>query len=117
MILFLGHDVLEQVLRREVALFPTEDGRLSVLRDCVVLGGQVGIAGHLKIGNQVAIGAKSGVMHDIPDGGKWLGIPAQPDKQAKRQMIAIQLLPELIRRVAALEKQLGVKQKRGKSKT
>jgi len=70
----------------------------------------------LKIGNQVMIGAKSGVMHDIPDGGKWLGIPAQPDKQSKRQMIAIQLLPELLKRVAELEKKLGVKQKRGKSK-
>jgi UDP-3-O-[3-hydroxymyristoyl] glucosamine N-acyltransferase len=83
----------------------------SKLGNYVVLGGQVGIAGHLKIGNQVTIGAKSGVMHDIPDGGKWMGIPAQPDKQAKRQMIAIQLLPELLKRVAALEKQLGKKSK------
>ncbi len=77
----------------------------------VVLAGQVGIAGHLKIGNQVTVAAKSGVMHDIPDGEKWLGIPAQPDKQTKRQMIAMQHLPELLRRVAALEKQMGVKSK------
>jgi UDP-3-O-[3-hydroxymyristoyl] glucosamine N-acyltransferase len=75
----------------------------------VVLAGQVGLAGHLKIGNQVTVAAKSGVMHDIPDGGKWLGIPAQPDKQTKRQLIAIQHLPELLRRVAALEKKLGGK--------
>jgi len=88
----------------------------SKLGNYVILGGQVGIAGHLKIGNKVTIGAKSGVMHDIPDDGKWMGIPACPDKQAKRQMIAIQLLPELIRRVAALEKQLGTKQKSSKSK-
>ena len=88
----------------------------SKLGKYVVIAGQAGISGHLKIGNQVTVGAKSGVMHDIPDGEKWLGIPAQPDKQAKRQMIAIQLLPELIRRVAALEKKLGVKQKRDKSK-
>ena len=77
----------------------------------VVLAGQVGIAGHLKIGNQVTVEAKSGVMHDIPDGRKWLGIPAQPDKQTKRQMIAIQHLPELLRRVAELERQLGAKSK------
>ncbi|MFZ0827246.1 MAG: UDP-3-O-(3-hydroxymyristoyl)glucosamine N-acyltransferase [Verrucomicrobiia bacterium] len=75
----------------------------------VILAGQVGIAGHLKIGNQVTVEAKSGVMHDIPDGGKWLGIPAQPDKQTKRQMIAIQHLPELLRRVAALERKTGGK--------
>lgn len=75
----------------------------------VVLGGQVGVAGHLKIGNGVSIAAKSGVMHNIPDGEKWFGIPAQPDKQTKRQMIAIQKLPELLRRVGELEKKLGEK--------
>ncbi len=72
------------------------------------LAGQVGIAGHLKIGHKVIVAAQSGVMHDIPDGGKWLGAPAQPDRQAKRQMIAVQQLPELIRRVAELEKKLGI---------
>jgi UDP-3-O-[3-hydroxymyristoyl] glucosamine N-acyltransferase len=73
------------------------------------LAGQVGIAGHLKIGNKVVVAAQSGVMHDIPDGGKWLGAPAQPDRQAKRQMIALQQLPELLRRVAELERKLGIK--------
>jgi UDP-3-O-[3-hydroxymyristoyl] glucosamine N-acyltransferase len=48
-------------------------------------------------------------MHDIPDGEKWLGSPAQPDKQTKRQMIAIMHLPELLKRVAELEKKLGGK--------
>jgi UDP-3-O-[3-hydroxymyristoyl] glucosamine N-acyltransferase len=75
----------------------------------VILAGQVGIAGHLKIGNQVTVAAQSGVMHNIPDGEKWLGAPAQPDKQTKRQMIAIQHLPELLRRVAELEKKIGGK--------
>jgi UDP-3-O-[3-hydroxymyristoyl] glucosamine N-acyltransferase len=79
----------------------------------VVMGGQVGIASHLKIGNHVIIASKAGVMHDIPDGEKWLGIPAQPDKQAKRVLIAIQHLPDLLKRVAELEKKLGVERKRG----
>lgn len=76
----------------------------------VVLGGQVGLAGHLKIGNGVQVAAQSGVMNNIPDGEKWIWTPAQPDRQAKRQMIALQQLPELFRRVKALEKQLGVKE-------
>jgi len=79
------------------------------LGNYVILAGQSGVAGHLKIGNQVTVAAQSGVMHDIPDGGKWFGSPAQPDKQTKRQMIAIQLLPELLRRVAKLEKKPGGK--------
>jgi UDP-3-O-[3-hydroxymyristoyl] glucosamine N-acyltransferase len=76
------------------------------LGDYVVVASQSGIADHLKLGNQVVIGAKSGVMRDIADGGRVLGIPAAPDKQAKRQMIAMQQLPELIRRVRELEKQV-----------
>jgi UDP-3-O-[3-hydroxymyristoyl] glucosamine N-acyltransferase len=75
----------------------------------VILAGQVGLAGHLKIGNQVTVAGQSGVMHDIPDGEKWLGSPAQPDKQTKRQFIAIQHLPDLLKRVAELEKKLGDK--------
>ncbi len=74
----------------------------------VVMAGQVGIAGHLKIGNRVTVGSKAGVMHNIPDGEQWLGAPAQPDKQAKRIMIAMQRLPDLFKKIAAWEKKLGV---------
>jgi len=79
------------------------------LGDYVVLAGQVGIAGHLKIGNQVTVGAQSGVMTDIPDGGKWLGSPARPDKETKRQMIAMKQLPDWLKRIVALEKKVGMK--------
>jgi UDP-3-O-[3-hydroxymyristoyl] glucosamine N-acyltransferase len=82
-------------------------GSTTLGRYCV-LAGQVGIAGHLKIGNQVTVGSKSGVMHNIPDGETWLGIPAQPDRQTKRMLIAVQRLPDLLRKVAAWEKKLGV---------
>jgi len=78
------------------------------LGNYVVLGGQVGLAGHLKIGNRVSVAAQSGVMHNIPDGEKWIWTPAQPDRQAKRQMIAMQQLPDLLRRVAELERKLGI---------
>ena len=53
------------------------------------------------------VGAKSGVMRDVADGERVLGYPASPDKQAKRQMIAVQQLPELIRRTRELEKQVA----------
>jgi UDP-3-O-[3-hydroxymyristoyl] glucosamine N-acyltransferase len=76
----------------------------------LVLGGQSGIAGHLKIGNGVTIGAQSGVMHNIPDGEKWFGYPAQPDRKTKREMIAIQHLPDLLRRVHELEQKLAAKE-------
>jgi UDP-3-O-[3-hydroxymyristoyl] glucosamine N-acyltransferase len=70
----------------------------------VTLAGQAGLAGHLKIGNRVTVAAQSGVMHDIPDGDKWFGYPAQPDRRMKRQILAVQQLPQLLRRIADLEK-------------
>lgn len=76
------------------------------LGNFVTLAGQVGLAGHLKIGNKVVVAGQSGVMHDIPEGEKWFGYPAQPDRQMKRQLIALQQLPEMLRRVAELEKRL-----------
>jgi UDP-3-O-[3-hydroxymyristoyl] glucosamine N-acyltransferase len=76
------------------------------LGDYVTLAGQVGLAGHLKIGNKAVVAAQSGVMHDIADGEKWFGTPAQPDRQTKRQILALQQLPELIRRVGELERRL-----------
>ncbi len=80
------------------------------------VAGQVGVAGHLKIGNKVIIAAQSGVMTNIGDGEKWFGTPAQPDRQMKRQMIATQQLPDLIRRVAELEKRLGIESETSKKK-
>src|SRR5436309_810886 len=79
------------------------------LGNYVALGGQVGLAGHLRIGHRVTIAAQSGVMHNIPDGEKWFGYPAQPDRQTKRQIIALQQLPDLLKRVSELEKKLGLK--------
>ncbi len=73
----------------------------------VTLAGQVGLAGHLKIGNRVTVAAQSGVMHDIDDGEKWFGSPAQPDRPMKRQLLALQQLPDLLRRVSELERRLG----------
>jgi UDP-3-O-[3-hydroxymyristoyl] glucosamine N-acyltransferase len=72
-----------------------------------ILAGQVGVAGHLTIGEHVTIGSKSGVMDNIPEGETWLGLPALPDKQAKRMMLALRRLPDLLKKVAAWEKKLG----------
>ena len=77
------------------------------LGDYGVIASQSGIAGHLKLGRQVTLGGKSGVMRDVPDGETVLGFPAAPDKQAKRQWVAIQKLPEMILRMRDLEKQMA----------
>ncbi len=74
--------------------------------DHTTIAGQVGMTGHLKIGSHVTVGAQAGVMHDIPDGEMWLGSPAMPSRQTKRIFIGWQRLPDLIPRVAQLERKL-----------
>jgi UDP-3-O-[3-hydroxymyristoyl] glucosamine N-acyltransferase len=72
----------------------------------VTIAGQAGIVGHLKIGDRATIGAQSGVTTDIPAGEQWLGTPALPGKETKRIWVGWQRLPELLQRVAELEKKL-----------
>jgi UDP-3-O-[3-hydroxymyristoyl] glucosamine N-acyltransferase len=78
--------------------------------DYAVIASQSGVADHLTLGKQSIVGAKSGVMRDVPDGALVLGVPAIPDKLAKRQFIAVQQLPELIRRTRELERQMAALQ-------
>ncbi|HTH50225.1 MAG TPA: UDP-3-O-(3-hydroxymyristoyl)glucosamine N-acyltransferase [Candidatus Limnocylindria bacterium] len=73
----------------------------------VTIAGQVGVAGHLRIGDKVTLVAQSGVMNHIPEGQKWMGSPAQPDRVMKRQLLAAERLPELLRRVHELERRAG----------
>ena len=50
----------------------------TVLEDQVVLAGQAGVAGHLRIGTGARIGAQAGVMADVPPRSEMVGAPAQP---------------------------------------
>ena len=45
------------------------------------IGGQAGISGHLKIGNNVEIAGGSGVIKDVPDNSKVMGYPAKNIRQ------------------------------------
>ena len=81
----------------------------SKLGNYVVLAGQAGIGGHMNIGHQATIGAQSGVMTDVPDKTTWLVSPAQPDREMKRIFIAMQRLPDLLKKIAEWERKLGGK--------
>lgn len=77
------------------------------LSDYVVIASQSGIGGHLKLGAQSTIGAKSGVMRDVAAGDTVLGYPSASDKQAKRQWIAVSKMPDALRRLKSLEKRMN----------
>ena len=46
-----------------------------------MIGGQSGISGHLRIGDNVQIAAGSGVIKDIPSNSKVMGYPAKNIKE------------------------------------
>jgi UDP-3-O-[3-hydroxymyristoyl] glucosamine N-acyltransferase len=79
----------------------------AIFGDYVVLGGQVGAAGHIVVGNGVKVGAKSGLNADLADGVFVNGNPAIPYMLERRITILHGRLPELFKRVDALEDQLG----------
>lgn len=61
----------------------------TVLEDQVVLAGQAGVAGHLRIGKGSRIGAKSGVMADVPPRSEMVGAPAQPAKTFFKEVATV----------------------------
>jgi len=64
----------------------------TVLEDFVVLGGQVGSAGHLTIGTGAMVAARSGIKGDLAAGGVYGGAPAKPVKEWMREVAALSLL-------------------------
>lgn len=70
----------------------------------VVLAGQVGLVGHIELGDGVKVGAQSGVPRSIPAGQVHLGTPAREAMEFKRIEAALSRLPELLKRVRALER-------------
>ena len=71
-----------------------------------ILAGQAGVAGHLKVGPKSVVAAKSAVITNLEGNQQYMGYPAVPDREAKRQIIALKKLPDLIKRVRELETQL-----------
>jgi UDP-3-O-[3-hydroxymyristoyl] glucosamine N-acyltransferase len=70
----------------------------------VTIAGQVGVVGHIKIGDGAILAAKSGVSKDVPAKEVWFGYPAHPLMRQKKIEACIHNLPEMVKRLHALEK-------------
>jgi len=78
-------------------------GGSCTLGDFVVVGGQSGLAGHLTVGAGAMIAAQSGVKDDIPAKTSVWGSPSNPILLEQKLTILRRRLPELFKRVEALE--------------
>jgi UDP-3-O-[3-hydroxymyristoyl] glucosamine N-acyltransferase len=59
------------------------------LEDFAMLGGAVGLAPHVTIGQGARVAARSGVMSDVPPGETWGGYPARPRMQWMRHQAVL----------------------------
>ncbi|MBI3463116.1 MAG: UDP-3-O-(3-hydroxymyristoyl)glucosamine N-acyltransferase [Planctomycetes bacterium] len=74
--------------------------------DYVVTAGQAGIRDHVNIGSGARIGAKAGVIGDVPAGTQVIGSPATPEWEHKRLVMTLARLPEMRRQLREMQKQL-----------
>lgn len=100
----IGHNV--QVGENTVMSAQTGIAGTSKVGSNCFLAGQVGVADHVTIGDRAKIGSKSGIDKNVGDGEVRLGYPALPGMQYHRSSAVFKNLPELVRRVAELEKQV-----------
>lgn len=101
----LGHNV--RVGERSVLVAQVGVSGSTRIGNGVALGGQAGIGGHSEIGDRARIGGQAGVLGDVPADETWSGYPARPHGEAMRAAALGRRLPELFRRLRALERKLG----------
>jgi UDP-3-O-[3-hydroxymyristoyl] glucosamine N-acyltransferase len=78
----------------------------ATVGDRVIMAGQVGVNDHITIGSDIIIGGQAGVFSDLPEPGYYSGYPAKPHNHSLRVLAATQKLPEMARRIRALERLL-----------
>ncbi len=81
-------------------------GSTHIGRECMI-GGQVGIVGHITIADKVKIAAQSGISTSIVNEGEIVqGSPAFNIGEYKRTYVVFRKLPELEKKVKALEEMI-----------
>ena len=79
----------------------------------VILAGQVGVAGHLTIGDGAIATAQTGIPSDVAAGAVVSGYPATDNRTWLRTVAAVNRLPELMRKVKAIEDEIAGDEKQG----
>ena len=67
----------------------------------------MGIAGHCSVGDGVILTAQSAVSHDVPPGKVISGSPGFDNRIWLRAVTIFQRLPELLKRLDRVEKQIA----------
>jgi UDP-3-O-[3-hydroxymyristoyl] glucosamine N-acyltransferase len=77
----------------------------TTVGDFVKIAGQVGTRGHMHIGSRATVAGQSGVWGDVAEGAMISGNPARDHRETLRNEVILRKLPQLLKRVDALEKE------------
>ena len=100
----LGHSV--EVGENSILVAQVGIGGSTKLGKYVTLAGQAGLVGHITLGDCVTVGAQGGVTKSIPTGTTVSGYPARAHTKAKKIEAHLSHLPEYVRRIKELEKEV-----------
>lgn len=78
----------------------------TIVGDNCRFAGQAATSGHLTIGNNTTIAARGVAMKDIPANSFVSGFPARSHKEEQKIKAALPRLPELIKKMRRLEKEI-----------
>ncbi len=91
----IGHNVI--MGRHCVIVAQTGISGSTEFGDFVVMGGQSGTVGHIKVGAGAQIAGGSHAKDDVPAGARYGGTPAKPLKEWARELAAVTRLAERTR--------------------
>lgn len=72
----------------------------------VIMAGQSGMVGHIKIHDNIIVGAQCGVTKELEKPGFYIGSPATPHMTYKKRESVVVRLPEIYKKILALEKKV-----------
>jgi UDP-3-O-[3-hydroxymyristoyl] glucosamine N-acyltransferase len=87
-------------------------GGSTILERGVIVMGQAGTAGHLRVGARSLLAARAGVSKNLAPGSRVWGTPAWEDRRWHRSMAALGRLPDVLRRLREVERRLGLRRRR-----
>jgi len=109
----VGHNV--RVGRSSILCGQVGIAGSATLGDGVVLAGQSGVTNRVTIGDGARVAGKSAVFDDVPAGTQVAGTPAIEASRWRRQVAILRRLPEIRKRLAALERGVRAPETSGES--
>ena len=104
----VAHNV--EIGRNTVIAAQTGIAGSTRLGESCIIAGQVGFAGHITVGDRVTVGAQSGIPNHVASDSRLMGYPAVPAGEFARENVYRKRLPDLYRRVEAIEKAMRTKE-------